>query len=86
MHSMSIVTNDVLLSLNLGQMRTGNVYIYNPTGHHETVEKQLRQFIKESGLNAITLTPRSSEPSDNSTRQGDFFIDILNYYFKILLY
>ncbi|XP_034475050.1 ATP-binding cassette sub-family A member 2-like isoform X2 [Drosophila innubila] len=69
MHSMSIVTNEASLSLNLRQMRTGNVYIYNPTGRHATVEQKLRQFIKHSGLNAKTLTPRASELSDNSTRQ-----------------
>ncbi|KAH8376899.1 hypothetical protein KR093_002048 [Drosophila rubida] len=60
MHAMSIVTNEDVLPLNLKQMRTGSVYIYNPMGHDKAVEQRLRHLIEVSGLNAKTLTPRSS--------------------------
>lgn len=58
MHYMSVVNNEYALPLKLAQLRTGSVYIYNPSdtqfGHH------LSQFIQDSGLNAKTLVVRGN--------------------------
>ncbi|XP_017855043.1 ATP-binding cassette sub-family A member 9 isoform X2 [Drosophila busckii] len=60
MHSLSVVTNEAALPLKLSQLHTGTVYIYNPTGHHDKIEQQLRQYIEANGINAKTLTLRGS--------------------------
>lgn len=70
MHSMSVVTNEAALPLNLSQLRTGTIYIYNPTGHHAEVEEKLRQYIESSGLNAKTFTLRG-----NNVQDGESFVN-----------
>ncbi|XP_064549091.1 phospholipid-transporting ATPase ABCA1 [Drosophila montana] len=60
MHYSSVVTNETALPLKLSQLRTGSVYIYNPTNHLDQLEQQLRQYIQQSGLNDKTLTLRGN--------------------------
>lgn len=67
MHYSSVVTNETALPLKLSQLRTGSVYIYNPTNQHDQLELQLRQYIQQSGLNDKTLTLRGN----NSVREGN---------------
>lgn len=67
---MSVVTNEAALPLNLSQLRTGTIYIYNPTGHHAEVEEKLRQYIENSGLNAKTFTLRG-----NNVQDGEFSVN-----------
>ncbi|KAH8404862.1 hypothetical protein KR222_007399, partial [Zaprionus bogoriensis] len=78
MHSMSVVTNEAALPLNIGQLRAGSIYIHNPTGHHALVEQKLRQFIEMNGLNAKTLTLRGNDVPDELLQlQRDNLADFL---------
>ncbi|EDW77243.2 uncharacterized protein Dwil_GK18193 [Drosophila willistoni] len=78
MHAMSVVTNEVALPLRLSGMKEGVVYIYNPTGHHAQIEKQLRQQIELSGLQAKTLNLRGSDVKEEILRlQEDNLADFL---------
>lgn len=70
MHSMSVVTNETALLLNLNQLAKGNIYIYNPTGHHPDVETKLREYIEKNGHSALTLTLRGNNVSD-----GEFSVN-----------
>ncbi|XP_023163900.2 ATP-binding cassette sub-family A member 2 isoform X2 [Drosophila hydei] len=58
MHYMSVVKNDETLPLKLSQLRTGTIYIYNPSGYDGQFEQQLRQYIQQNGINAKTLMVR----------------------------
>ncbi|XP_017859906.1 PREDICTED: ATP-binding cassette sub-family A member 3 [Drosophila arizonae] len=60
MHYMSVVNNEYTLPLKLTQLRTGSVYIYNPSGYDTQFEQHLRQYIQDSGLNAKTLVVRGN--------------------------
>lgn len=55
---MSVVKNDETLPLKLSQLRTGTIYIYNPSGYDGQFEQQLRQYIQQNGINAKTLMVR----------------------------
>lgn len=70
MHSMSVVTNEAALPLKLNQQPKGNIYIYNPTGHHSDVEQKLRQYIEDNGHNALTLTLRG-----NNVQDGEYSVN-----------
>ncbi|EDW03205.1 ATP-binding cassette sub-family A member 2 isoform X2 [Drosophila grimshawi] len=58
MHSMSVVNIEAALPLNLSQLRTGSVYIYNTTALHGNVEQKLLQYIQQSGLTTKMLMLR----------------------------
>ncbi|KAH8274147.1 hypothetical protein KR044_012010 [Drosophila immigrans] len=77
MHSMSVVTNEDVLPLNLKQMRSGSVYIYNPTGQHKSMEQRLRQFIEDNALNAKTLTLSSSSTQDGLSPSDSIHQELL---------
>ncbi|XP_030246138.1 ATP-binding cassette sub-family A member 2 [Drosophila navojoa] len=69
MHYMSVVNNEYALPLKLAQLRTGSVYIYNPSGFDTQFEQHLRQYIQNSGLNAKTLVVRGNFTINEELKQ-----------------